>query len=94
MRGIKSFPCYKKDGTFENYRIGTYPNKTDYFNGSWDYNVNGYKLALHIKEIYAGGQPKEDARKEIPLTIQNFDKDKFQVLDTESFKTFGYVKQK
>ncbi|SFJ51024.1 MULTISPECIES: DUF3994 domain-containing protein [unclassified Bacillus (in: firmicutes)] len=84
----------KEDGTFECYVKGTYPNKTDYFKGTWDYNINGYKLALHIKEAYEGGQLLEDARKEIPYTIRYFDKDKVQLFDTESFQTIRYFKQK
>ena len=79
--------------TFEVYTAGDYPNKTNYIEGTWEYDKSNMMLKLHISKQMANGVVAEVVHKDINYKVQNYDKKNLQLYNEDSKAITRYVKQ-
>lgn len=80
--------------TFEVYTAGDYPNKTNYIEGTWEYDKSNMMLKLHISKQMANGVVAEVVHKDINYKVQNYDTKSLQLYNEDSKAITRYVKQK
>lgn len=81
-----------RDGRYEGYGNGAYPNKENAFIGTWEWNYLKGTIDLHHDYAYREGQKTEASRAKITMELQRFDEDGIQLFDLESYMTFSYKK--
>ncbi|MEI4801702.1 DUF3994 domain-containing protein [Bacillus sp. FJAT-51639] len=79
--------------TFEVYTAGDYPNKTNYIEGTWEYDKSNMMLKLHISKQMANGVVAEVVHKDIDYKVQNYDTKHLQLFNENSKAITRYVKQ-
>ncbi|MDC2863587.1 DUF3994 domain-containing protein [Bacillus sp. BP-3] len=98
MRDGKFNPLFILKGgspkTFEIYTAGDYPNKTNYAEGTWEYDKSNMVLKMHITKQFANGLEAEVMQKDVEYKVQNYDTKNLQLYNEKAKTTTRYVKQK
>ncbi|MEK5521120.1 DUF3994 domain-containing protein [Heyndrickxia sp. FSL W8-0423] len=73
------------DGIFEQYMDDTYPKKTDYVKGHWEYDSEAKILKLtNDIEFYQDGERKEDSVETLTFTVKYLQGDKLELEESDT----------
>lgn len=81
-----------KNGRYEGYGNGAYPNKDNAIIGTWEWNYLKGTINFHHDYVYRDGQKTEAERQTMPMELQRFNEEGIQLFDLESYRTFSYEK--